>query len=141
MCAVSAFEMVSADLAGNVLAPPGSRVVLAQWTAQGSDTGEVLFQAPLHRHEEDEAWYVLSGVLRIRMDGEEIDVPAGGAAVVPGGVAHTYGNPGQEPARYLLIMGARTYALIQAIHAATDRSPEAMRALFAAHGAELIETP
>jgi hypothetical protein len=36
-------------------------------------------------------------------------------------------------------MGARTYALIQAIHAAEDRSPAAMRRLFQQHGATLLE--
>ena len=36
-------------------------------------------------------------------------------------------------------MGARTYALIQAIHATEDRSPGAMRQLFREHGATLLE--
>lgn len=47
--------------------------------------------------------------------------------------------PEPEPARYLLVMGARTYALIQAIHATDDRSPAAMQRLFAEHGATLLE--
>lgn len=127
------------DLQGRVLAVPGAELVLAQWTAQPSAGPEPLFEAPLHRHDdEDEAWYVLSGVLRVRVDDDEVEVPAGGAVVVPRGAAHTYWNPGTEPARYLLIMGAKTNAMIQAIHAAADRSPDAMRQLFREYGAELL---
>jgi hypothetical protein len=36
-------------------------------------------------------------------------------------------------------MGARTFALIQAIHATADRSPARMRELYAAHGATLLD--
>ena len=42
------------------------------------------------------------------------------------------------PARYPLVMGARTFALIQAIHATDDRSPDRMRQFYAAHGATLL---
>ena len=129
-------DVHSTSLAGQVLAPTGSNVVLAEWTADAATGPEPLYQAPLHKHEDDEAWYVLSGVLRIKAGGEEIEVPAGGAVVVPGGTPHTYWNPGSEPARYLLVMGVRTYGLIQAIHA-PDRGD--LRELFAKYGAELLE--
>jgi mannose-6-phosphate isomerase-like protein (cupin superfamily) len=132
-------DVHAADLSGAVLAVPGAGLVLAQWTARPQSGPEPMFEAPPHRHDgEDEAWYVLSGVLRVRVGDDEVQVPAGGAVVVPRGVVHTYWNPGTEPARYLLIMGERTHALIQAIHAASDRSPEAMRQLFRSHGAELL---
>jgi len=97
--------------------------VLAEWTAAGATGDEPLYQAPLHRHEEDEAWYVLDGTLRVRVGEGFSEISSGGAVIVPGGMAHTYWNPRPEPARYLLVMGARTHALIQAIHAADDRSP------------------
>jgi hypothetical protein len=35
-------------------------------------------------------------------------------------------------------MGAKTNALINAVHAAVDRSPETMRRLFEQHDAELL---
>lgn len=132
-------ESFEPRLRGRTLAPPGSGLVLAEWEAEPASGGERLYQAPLHRHGDDEAWYVLEGALGIRIGDEEVEVPAGGAAVVPGGTAHTYWNPRPEPARYLLVMGAKTNALINAIHAAADRSPEAMRLLFEAHDAELLE--
>jgi uncharacterized cupin superfamily protein len=84
-------------------------------------------------------WYVLEGVLRVRVGDRDVEVPAGGAVVAPGGTAHTFWNPAREPTRYLLAMGARTYALIQALHTETDREPEAMRRLFQRYGARLLE--
>lgn len=45
---------------------------------------------------------------------------------------------GAALARFVLVMGARTFALIQAIHATDDRSPARMRQLYAAHGATLL---
>lgn len=129
-------DLAAAQLAGKVLAPAGSNVVLAEWTAEAGDGPQPLYQAPLHRHEDDEAWYVLAGVLRVRIGDDVVEVPAGGAAIVPGGTAHTYWNPGPEPARYLLVMGARTYELIQAIHAPGRGD---LRELFVQHGAELLE--
>ena len=131
-------EVAAQRLAGTALAPAGSRLVLAEWTAQGGVGDEPLYQAPLHKHPEDEAWYVLEGTLRIRAGEHVQEVSAGGAVIVPGGTPHTFWNPRPGPARYVLVMGAQTYALIQAIHATDDRSPARMQQLYAAHGATLL---
>jgi len=136
---MSALEVSMASLAGKVLAPAGSNLVLAEWTAEGSTTEEPLYQAPLHQHEDDEAWYVLQGVLRVRVGDDDVEVAAGGAVVVPGGTAHTFWNPDPELARYLLIMGARTYALIQALHSSGHHGAETMRQIFETYGARLLE--
>ncbi len=132
-------EVTALTLSEGVLAPSGSKLVLAEWTAQGAVGDKPLYEAPLHAHDEDEAWYVLDGTLRIRIGDQHSEIGAGGAVIVPGGTAHTYWNPRPQPARYLLVMGARTYALIQAIHTTDDRSPQAMRQLFQAYGATLLE--
>jgi mannose-6-phosphate isomerase-like protein (cupin superfamily) len=134
-------ELAAQQLAGTALAPTGSGLVLAEWTAQGSAGDEPVYQAPLHKHPEDEAWYVLEGTLRVRAGEHVHEVSAGGAVIVPGGTAHTFWNPRPDPARYVLVMGARTFALIQAIHATDDRSPARMRQLYAAHGATLLVEP
>src|SRR5215218_9163867 len=136
---MSAPDVVAARLNGQVLAPAGSNLVLAEWVAQASVGDEPLYQAPLHLHEEDEAWYVLEGTLRVWVGDDQVEVPAGGAAIVPGGTAHTFWNPSPEPPRYVLVMGARTYALIQALHASDDRGPDRIRQLFEEHGARLVE--
>ena len=136
---VTAQGVTAAKLADRVLAPPGSSLVLAEWTARGGAGETPLYQAPLHSHTEDEAWYVLEGSLCVRVGEDHSEIGAGGAVIVPGGTAHTYWNPGTEPARYVLVMGPQTYALIQAVHAAPDRPAETMRRLFEEYGAILLE--
>jgi mannose-6-phosphate isomerase-like protein (cupin superfamily) len=135
---MSALEVLAARLHGQVLAPAGSKLVLAEWVAPGSVGKQPRYQAPLHLHQEDEAWYVLADTLRVRVGDDQVEVPAGGAAIVPGGVAHTFCNPSPQPARYVLVMAARTHALIQALHASDDRSPARLRQLFEEHGARLL---
>jgi mannose-6-phosphate isomerase-like protein (cupin superfamily) len=139
MAGMSTFDVSTSSLAGQVLAPAGANLVLAEWTAEGATGDTPLYQAPLHLHEDDEAWYVLDGVLRVRVGTSEVEVSTGGAVLVPGGTPHTFWNPTPRPTRYLLVMGARTYALIQEVHAGADREPEAMRRLFERHGARLLE--
>lgn len=136
---VIAQNVTAARLAERVLAPFGTSLVLAEWTAQGSTGDAPLYQAPLHAHPEDEAWYVLEGRLCVRVGDGHSEIGAGGAVIVPGGTAHTFWNPGSEPTRYLLVMGPQTYALVQAVHTVADRSPETMRRLFAEYGATLLE--
>ena len=113
--------------------------MLAEWTAEGSTADEPVYQAPLHEHPEDEAWYVLRGTLAVRVGEHVHQIAAGGAVIVPGGTAYTFWNPQSDQASYLLIMGARTFALIQAIHATDDPSPARMRQLYADHGATLLD--
>ncbi len=53
---------------------------------------------PQHRHSlHDEGFYVVSGTLRLTVGDEVHDAKAGAMAVVPPGVPHTFGNPGDEP--------------------------------------------
>jgi quercetin dioxygenase-like cupin family protein len=59
---------------------------------------------PLHRHQdEDEAWYVLEGALRFRLDAQLADAPAGTFVFVPRGVPHCFQNAGEQPARVLIL--------------------------------------
>lgn len=119
----------------------GSDLVMAEWTAEGCPAGaEPEWIAPLHRHlSDDEAWYVLEGTLGFRISDAVFEAHAGGAVVAPRGTAHTYWNPNAEPARYLLVMTRRIQALIDAIHAAPDRSPDAMKRLFAIYASEYLD--
>lgn len=130
---------IASSLADGLIA--GAELVLAEWTAPGSPEGcEPEPIAPLHRHlEDDEAWYVLEGTLGIRIGDSTCEVHAGGAVVVPRGTVHTYWNPKDEPVRYILVMTQRIRALIDAIHAAADRSPEAMKQLFARYESEYLD--
>jgi oxalate decarboxylase/phosphoglucose isomerase-like protein (cupin superfamily) len=46
-------------------------------------------------------FYVLEGVLTMRLGEETRQVEAGTFACVPPGVAHTFSNPGNAPVRFL----------------------------------------
>ncbi len=91
----------------------------------------------LHRND-DEAWYVLEGVLCVKVGDDDVEVRAGSGVLVPRGTAHTYWNPGPGRLRYLLIMTSRIYQLIQDIHAMKARSPAALRAVFEKHDSKLL---
>lgn len=133
-------KIIASPLTGHLLAAEGANLVMAEWTAEGCAEGtEPDWIAPLHiHHEDDEAWYVLKGTLGFRIGDRTIEAKAGDAVVVPRGTAHTYWNPKADSARYLVIMTARINELIQAIHATSDRSPEALRKLFESYRSELI---
>ena len=135
---MSALRLADA-LQGKVLAGSDPGFVVAEWQDPGGGFDPPRFIAPLHLHRnDDEAWYVLEGVLRVKMGDDEVEVRAGSAVMVPRGTPHTYWNPGPERVRYLLIMTANIYQLIQDIHAMKERTPVALRAVFEKHDSELL---
>ena len=59
---------------------------------------------PHHVHaNEDEAWWIVEGELRFRLGDELHTAPAGTFVFVPRGVAHSFQNPGESPARILVM--------------------------------------
>lgn len=135
-------DRVAAALSGSVLGASGADLVLAEWRDPGGGTDPPTYVAPLHTHRrDDEAWYVLAGTLRFRLGEDTVEAAEGGAVIAPRGTAHTYWNPSQEPARYLLVMTQRIAALIEAIHELTTRNEEALRQVFEDHDSELIGWP
>jgi len=57
----------------------------------------------LHRHDFDEAFYVLEGELTFQVEDTVITKRAGELAFAPRGVAHTLANHSDAPARYVLV--------------------------------------
>jgi mannose-6-phosphate isomerase-like protein (cupin superfamily) len=57
----------------------------------------------LHKHDFDEAFYVLEGELTFQVEDAVITKRAGELAFAPRGVAHTLANHGDAPARYVLV--------------------------------------
>ncbi|OEU86952.1 cupin [Streptomyces abyssalis] len=55
--------------------------------------------APVHVISHEEAFYVLSGRLRLTIDDETAELGAGDAAVAPAGSALAVANPADEPAQ------------------------------------------
>ena len=127
-------------LAGHTLGSSAGSFVIAEWSDAGDQLDPPRLIAPLHvHHKDDEAWYVLQGTLRVRMGEEIVEARAGAGVFVPRGVPHTYWNAGPGELRYLLIMTANISRLIEEIHAMENRTPAAMRALFASHDSELLD--
>ena len=111
----------------------GAGLVIQNWRAAGM--AEMV--APLHvHHVDDEAWHVISGALRFRLADREFVAAAGSTVLVPAGVAHTFGNAGPEPSRYLLIVPSRLDELISSLHAA---APGERAAVYRRFESELLE--
>jgi mannose-6-phosphate isomerase-like protein (cupin superfamily) len=126
-------------LAGHILGSVANNFVIAEWQDPGGVSAQPRFIAPLHLHRsDDEAWYVLEGVLRVRVGNDHVELPAGSGVLVPRGTPHTYWNPGQDRVRYLLIMTSRIYQLIQDIHDIKERTPGGLRAVFEKHDSDLL---
>jgi oxalate decarboxylase/phosphoglucose isomerase-like protein (cupin superfamily) len=68
----------------------------------------------------------------------EIEARGGSAVLVPRGTPHTYWNAGPGRLRYLLIMTANIFSLIQGIHALKERTPATLQELFRKHDSELL---
>lgn len=126
-------------LLGKTIGSPAGDFVIAEWQDAGGPAGQRRPIAPLHlHHHDDEAWYVLEGTLGVKVGESELEAQVGGAILVPRGAPHAYWNAGTGRLRYLLVMTAAIYKLIQEIHAATDRTPGAMREIFRRHDSELL---
>lgn len=130
--------MIVPPLAGNVIGTTDDSFVIAEWQDSGGPAGPPRYIAALHlHHHDDEAWYVLEGTLGVKMGNDELEAHAGSAVLVPRDTPHTYWNSGRLD--YLLVMTPNIYRLIQEIHRTTDRTPAALRALFAKHDSELLD--
>jgi mannose-6-phosphate isomerase-like protein (cupin superfamily) len=103
-------------LAGHTLVSKEGTLALAEWADEGESSAERPI-AGLHLHrEDDEAWYVLEGVLGFRLGGKTVEAPAGSAVLAPAGTPHAYWNAGEGRARYLLIAPPRLFKLIEELH-------------------------
>ena len=131
--------IIAPPLAGSVVGAVGANFVIAEWKDAGGPPGPPRWIAPLHLHrKDDEGWYVLEGTLCVRVGNDVVEANAGSAVFVPRGTIHTYWNPGPGLVRYLLVMTSNIYSLIQDIHALTERSPAALKAMFERHDSELL---
>jgi uncharacterized cupin superfamily protein len=131
--------IIAPPLAGNILGSPNDSFVVAEWQDPGGPTEPPRLIAPRHvHHHDDEAWYVLEGILRVQSGENEIEARAGSAVLVPRGTPHTYWNAGPTRLRYLLIMTPNIFSLIQGIHALKERTPATLQQLFRNHDSELL---
>ncbi|MDP8942609.1 MAG: cupin domain-containing protein [Actinomycetota bacterium] len=141
---------------GETLAAPNAPTVVHK--VRGEATGGRLaivdyvvphrFAGPaMHRHEFEESFYVLEGNLRLRVGDEEAELAPGAFAHVPGGVAHSFWNPSDRPARFLITMAPAGFerffeeAMAEARKAGGVPPPDVMARLNAAHGVEVVGPP
>jgi len=90
---------------------------------------------PHHVHaDEDEAWWIVEGSLRFKLDEEEQTADAGAFVYVPRGVAHSFQNPGPDPARILVMF---TPGGMEAFFDAFAKLEEFDREAFSRLGAEV----
>jgi len=132
--------IIAPPLSGHTIGSITDAFVIAEWQDAGGSPESPRLIAPRHvHHSDDEAWYVLEGVLRVQVGAEEVEARAGSGVLVPRGTPHTYWNPGPGRVRYLLVMPSNIFRLIQEIHAMSDRNPPALRALFKKYDSELLD--
>lgn len=63
------------------------------------------YHTNVHRHNRtDEAFYILEGVLTVRINDATSDYPAGSYVLIPRGTPHAQGNVGKVPVKFLLTM-------------------------------------
>ncbi len=102
---------------------------------------------PHIHHAEEEAWYVLSGELTFRIAGQSVLAPSSSFVLVPRGIVHSFGNDGNEPARFLQIFspsGMEQYFFERQELAATlgvdyaGLDPEVLKELGRKHNLEVV---
>jgi quercetin dioxygenase-like cupin family protein len=90
------------------MTPSGPRVLLRSEDSEGAvsiiETSPSPGAGPaLHRHDFDEAFYVIEGKLSFQVDEEVVEVGPGEMAFVPRGTPHTFANLSDAPARQLIV--------------------------------------
>ena len=100
---------------------------------------------PLHVHaNEDEAWYVVEGEFRFRLDEELESAPAGAFVFVPRGTRHCFQNIGDAPGRILVLFtpsGMERFFDRFAALPADAPAPEAFRSIGADVDMDVVGPP
>jgi len=96
-----------------------------------------------HTHQGPEGFYVLEGSIEFIVGTQNQIGGPGFWALVPSGVAHTFGNAGEAPARLLIIHAPAAEAYFVALQDLWSQmnppTPEEERALMKRHGLEPVE--
>jgi quercetin dioxygenase-like cupin family protein len=100
---------------------------------------------PLHIHaNEDEVVYALEGTFRFQLDGEVRDAPTGSFMFIPRGVAHTWQNVGDEPARLFVVFapaGMEAFFVRFSEHAGEASPGETFRRFGSEAGMDVVGPP
>jgi len=93
----------------NVLGAPYRFLVTSETTGGAfaliESTAPIGLAVPLHLHtREDETFFVLEGTMEVQCQNSLIKLEKGATAVLPRGIPHSYRNPGESTARYLVLI-------------------------------------
>ena len=96
---------------------------------------------PAHRHVgNDEAYFVLDGVVEFRVAGDIVEASSGTFVLVPAGEAHTFGNTSEHEARLLVFHAPALDAYFRELEQLWESAPPPDRdtelALMRRHGME-----
>lgn len=99
---------------------------------------------PQHvHHETDEFFYVLEGELDVWVGHKRSKLAAGMSATLPRGVPHAFTNPGQAPAKVLVVVmpgdGARFFDDIDRERPVLPAEMAKLEAIVARHDLEFVE--
>lgn len=99
---------------------------------------------PPHRHDFDEYFYLLDGELQMQVGTETVVIRAGESAFAARGEAHTFSNPGNRPATFLITMAPAGFERFFGELAARLAEPGAIPPVVAAelnraYGVEMVE--
>jgi quercetin dioxygenase-like cupin family protein len=115
-------------------------------------TGATGDMPPLHVHrDDDEAFYVVEGRLRVYVGDGVRDLGPGDFALAPRGVPHVYEVVSEAPARWLALSSGGFERFVEEVGVPADEpvlppkvqgpSPDALAEIAARHGIELLGPP
>jgi mannose-6-phosphate isomerase-like protein (cupin superfamily) len=100
---------------------------------------------PLHKHDFEEFFYIISGRFLFEVDGEQVEAQPGDFAHAPSGVPHTFQNIAEHDARMLIVVrpgGIENYFAELAERTITDLGDAAaLNAIAARYGITILGPP
>lgn len=97
---------------------------------------------PLHRHDWDEAYYVISGALDFQLDGTQARIEAGDFLYLPRNTVHAFKGGAETPARILIFAApAHSSAFFKDVNREVRTVPEDLAkvpAIGQRHGIEFM---
>jgi quercetin dioxygenase-like cupin family protein len=100
---------------------------------------------PAHRHDWDEAYYVVNGALDFQIDGEPVRIEAGGFTYLPRNTVHSFKGASPAPTRVLIFaVPAHSSAFFKDVNREVQAIPDDLAkvpAIGRRHGIEFIPPP
>ena len=100
---------------------------------------------PPHRHDWDEAYYVIEGALDFEMDGKQVRIERGDFAYLPRKTVHAFKGASPSPARVLIFAApAHSSAFFEDVNREVRKVPEDLAkvpAIGRRHGIEFVTAP